>query len=331
MQNNQKPISLDVADTARSAMLAEAEAIRLAASRLDGNLSHAVEIILSHAGKLVITGMGKSGHIGQKIAATLSSTGTPAVFLHAADATHGDMGIYSPGDPTILISKSGATEELVRILPLLKKFKSPTIGILGNLNSLIAHQVDVVLDARVEREADPLNLVPTCSSTVAIALGDALAAALMQVRKFSPQDFAIFHPDGQLGKNLTFTIEDIMHKKPHLPCISPTLKFRDVLIELTKYHLGAVCVVGVEDRLMGIITDGDIRRSLQKYENWENLFAADLMTVNPISITQDASLQDAIHLMEDRPSQISVLPVVNKQCQCIGLLRIHDIYQKDYA
>jgi len=331
MQNNQKPISLDVADTARSAMLAEAEAIRLAASRLDGNLSHAVEIILSHAGKLVITGMGKSGHIGQKIAATLSSTGTPAVFLHAADATHGDMGIYSPGDPTILISKSGATEELVRILPLLKKFKSPTIGILGNLNSLIAHQVDVVLDARVEREADPLNLVPTCSSTVAIALGDALAAALMQVRKFSPQDFAIFHPDGQLGKNLTFTIEDIMHKKPHLPCISPTLKFRDVLIELTKYHLGAVCVVGVEDRLMGIITDGDIRRSLQKYENWENLFAADLMTVNPISITQDASLQDAIHLMEDRPSQISVLPVVNKQYQCIGLLRIHDIYQKDYA
>ena len=331
MQNNQKPISMDVADTARSAMLAEAEAIRLAASRLDGNLSHAVEIILSHAGKLVITGMGKSGHIGQKIAATLSSTGTPAVFLHAADATHGDMGIYSPGDPTILISKSGATEELVRILPLLKKFKSPTIGILGNLNSLIAHQVDVVLDARVEREADPLNLVPTCSSTVAIALGDALAAALMQVRKFSPQDFAIFHPDGQLGKNLTFTIEDIMHKKPHLPCISPTLKFRDVLIELTKYHLGAVCVVGVEDRLMGIITDGDIRRSLQKYENWENLFAADLMTVNPISITQDASLQDAIHLMEDRPSQISVLPVVNKQYQCIGLLRIHDIYQKDYA
>jgi arabinose-5-phosphate isomerase len=331
MQNNLKPISLDVAETARSAMLAEAEAIRLAASRLDGNLSKAVEIILNHAGKVVITGMGKSGHIGQKIAATLSSTGTPAVFLHAADATHGDMGIYSPGDPTILISKSGTTEELVRILPLLKKFKSPTIGILGNLNSPIAHQVDVVLDARVEREADPLNLVPTCSSTVAIALGDALAAALMQVRQFSPHDFAIFHPDGQLGKNLTFTIEDIMHKKPHLPCIPPTLKFREVLIELTKFHLGAVCVVGAADQLMGIITDGDIRRSLQKYENMENLFAADLMTVNPISITPDSSLQDAIHLMEDRPSQISVLPVVNKQHQCIGLLRIHDIYQKDYA
>jgi len=331
MQNKEKTISMDVAETARSAMLAEAEAIRLAASRLDGNISKSVEIILKNGGKVVITGMGKSGHIGHKIAATLSSTGTPAIFLHAADATHGDMGIYSPGDPTILISKSGATEELVRILPLLKKFKSPTIGILGNLNSTLARQVDVVLDARVEREADPLNLVPTCSSTVALALGDALAAALMQVRQFSPQDFAIFHPDGQLGKNLTFTIEDIMHKKPYLPCILPTLKFRDVLIELTKYHLGAVCVVGAEERLIGIITDGDIRRSLQKYENWDNLFAVDLMTVNPISITADSALQDAIHLMEDRPSQISVLPVVNKQYQCIGLLRIHDIYQKDYA
>ena len=187
---------------ARAVLDSEAQAIAAAANRLNGAISKAVELILNHPAKVVVSGVGKSGHIGQKIAATLASTGTPAVFLHAAEAAHGDLGIYTPGNPSILISKSGATAELLRLLPVLRQFQSSLIAIVGNLNSPLAQQADVVLDARVEREADPLNLAPTCSTTVALALGDALAVALMQARQFTDKDFARFHPAGQLGRNL---------------------------------------------------------------------------------------------------------------------------------
>jgi arabinose-5-phosphate isomerase len=265
--------------------------------------------------------------IGQKIVATLCSTGTPAVFLHAAEAVHGDLGIYTPGDPTIMISKSGSTAELVRLVPILRQFKSPLISIVGNLVSPLAQQVDLVLDGRVEREADPLNLVPTCSSTVALALGDALAAALMQARRFSNEDFARYHPAGQLGRNLSLKVEDVMHPRERVACVGLDDPVKQVVIAMTRSTLGSACVVDTSFALLGIITDGDLRRILQTHDDIRPLKASDVMTPRPLTISPTSSLKEAVHLMEDRPSQISVLPVVEGAQRFLGLIRIHDIYQ----
>jgi arabinose-5-phosphate isomerase len=316
-----------ILETARNALLIEAEAIHDAAGRLNEGFTKAVEFILSSEGKVVVTGMGKSGHVGQKIAATLCSTGTPAVFLHAAEATHGDLGIYSPGDPTILISKSGATRELVHLVPILRQFRTPMIGILGNLDSPLAARVDVVLDGRVAREADPLNLAPTSSSTVALAIGDALASALMYARRFSDEDFARYHPSGQIGRNLTLLVSDVMHAGSGVAWVSPADKLRDVVVAMTRYPLGAACVVDQSRSLLGIITDGDLRRALQAHEDIRFLTAAEIMTAHPITISSTMTLKEAAQVMEDRPSQISVLPVIGERQECLGLFRIHDVYQ----
>jgi arabinose-5-phosphate isomerase len=322
-----KNATTEAIEVARATLLAEAEAIRVAAERLDGRIAQVVDLILASNGKVVVTGMGKSGHIGQKIAATLCSTGTPAVFLHAAEATHGDLGIYSPGDPTVLISKSGATSELVHLIPILRQFKTPLIGILGNLTSPLAQQVDVVLDGRVLREADPLNLAPTSSTTVALALGDALASALMHARRFSDTDFARFHPSGQLGRNLQMVVADVMHTGPQVAWVAPEDRLRDVVIAMTDHPLGAACVVDASRSLAGIITDGDLRRALQSHDDIRLLTARDIMTPHPIAVSEDMSLQEASKVMEDRPSQISVLPVLGPDHRVLGLIRIHDIYQ----
>lgn len=320
-----------IVEVARATILAEAEAMRVVAGRLDGKIAEATELILAARGKVVVTGMGKSGHIGQKIAATLCSTGTPAVFLHAAEATHGDLGIYEPGDPSILISKSGATAELVHLIPVLRQFKTPLIGILGNLASPMALSVDVALDARVAREADPLNLAPTSSSSVALALGDALASALMYARKFSTEDFARFHPSGQLGRTLSLTVDDLMHDGAEVAWVGPGAALRDVVIAMTQHPLGAACVIDNDRRLLGIITDGDLRRALQAHDDIRALRASEIMTAHPITITPTTTLKEATRLMEDRPSQISVVPVVGEAMECLGLLRIHDLYQPDLA
>jgi arabinose-5-phosphate isomerase len=316
---------------ARAALLAEAEAIQRAAERLNDSLVRTTELILAREGKVIVTGLGKSGLVAQKIAATLCSTGTPAVFLHAVDAAHGDLGVYSPGDPTLLVSKSGATAELVRLIPVLRQFQSPLIGILGNLISPLARQVDVVLDARVDREADPLDLVPTCSSAVSMAIGDALAAALMQARRLTAVDFARYHPAGQLGRNLWLRVADVMHVDADVAWVQPADPLRRVVIAMTQHALGAALVVGEDRGLLGIITDGDLRRALQSHEDIRPLRAIDVMTPHPITIPPTASLRDAIQVMEDRPSQISVLPVVDENHRCLGLLRIHDIYQSDLS
>jgi arabinose-5-phosphate isomerase len=316
-----------ILDTARTTLLIEAEAIHSAAGRLNEGFTKAVEFILSSEGKVVVTGMGKSGHVGQKIAATLCSTGTPAVFLHAAEATHGDLGIYAPGDPTILISKSGATRELVHLVPILRQFRTPMIGILGNLDSPLASSVDVVLDGRVEREADPLNLAPTSSSSVALAIGDALASALMYARRFSDEDFARYHPSGQLGRSLNLLVADVMHAASGVALVSPADKLRDIVVAMNRYPLGAACVVDQSRSLLGIITDGDLRRALQAHEDIRFLTAAEIMTAHPISISSTLTLKEAAQVMEDRPSQISVLPVIGERQECLGLLRIHDVYQ----
>lgn len=308
-------------------MRIEAEAIRKASERLDGGFSRAIEILGGHSGKIIVSGLGKSGYIAQKIAATLSSTGSPAFFLHPADAAHGDLGVYTPGDPTILISKSGATIELLRLIPILREFHSPLIGILGNLNSALSRELDVVLDAVVEREADPLDLAPTASTAVALALGDALAAVLMKVRDFQPLDFARNHPGGQLGRNLWLHVADVMHGPGRVAFVQPSATLKEVVIAMTQFPLGAACILDEQNRLVGIITDGDVRRAFRKYDDIRLLTAEQVMISTPTTIAPDATLALAVERMEKRASQISVLPVVADDGECLGLLRIHDVYQ----
>jgi len=311
---------------AQSAMEIESAAVARAGGRLDGSLINAVELILAHPGKVVVTGIGKSGHIARKMAATLCSTGTASVFLHPAEAAHGDLGIYTPGDPTVLISKNGSSRELLTLAPLLRQFHSPLIGILGGAASPLASQMDVVLDASVEREADPHNLAPTASAVVALAVGHALAIALMAARHFTPEDFGRFHPGGQLGRNLRCAVREAMHGCEQSAMVSPGAPLKEVIIAMTERPLGGACVVAPNGRLEGFITDGDLRRALTSHDDIRQLLAADAMTPKPVTIGPDATLGTALELMERRPSQISVLPVVDDAGHALGILRLHDIY-----
>ncbi len=317
---------------ARAAMETEAEALSTAAGRLKDNLLDAVRLILAHRGKVVVTGIGKSGHVGRQIVATLCSTGTPAVFLHSTEAAHGDLGIYAPGDPTIIISKSGATTEPTRLVPILREFGSPLIGIIGRPGSPLASQVDVLLDASVDREADPHNLAPTSSAVVALALGHALAAALMQARSFTPELFGRYHPGGQLGNCLRLKVRQAMHSGEQVAWNRAGDSLKQVVIAMSKHPLGASCVVTEDGRLLGLITDGDLRRALQLHDDIRQLRASDVMTAKPVTIDPEARLLDALQMMENRPSQISVLPVVDEGSGvCVGLLRLHDIYSAGLA
>jgi len=314
--------------SARSLLKAEAEALAELATRLDGAFTQVVDLIAAHGGKVVLCGVGKSGLIAQKVAATLCSTGTPAIFLHAADAVHGDLGILQPGDPVILISRSGTTAELVRLLPVLRTFKSPLIAIVGNVQSPLAAQADVVLDIGARPEADPLGMVPTTSALLTLALGDALAAALMTKRGFAAADFARFHPAGQLGRNLLLTVGEALQPLDRCAVVAPEASLRDAVIAMTRHPHGAACILGADGVLAGLITDGDLRRALGRGVDLNTAKAADIMTKNPVRTHPAVSLGDAARVMEDRPSQISVLPVTDPQTQrCLGLLRIHDIYQ----
>lgn len=316
-----------VLEAAKQLLQFEAEAVTNLINRVDTEFVEAVRILSHHQGKVVITAVGKSGLIGRKIAATFCSTGTPAVFLHSTEAVHGDLGIYSPGDPTIFISKSGTTAELMRLLPILKEFDSPLIGILGNLNSPLARKMDIILDASVVHEADPLNLAPTSSSLVALAIGDALAAALIQVKGFTEDDYGYLHPSGQLGKNLNHTVEDLLHPPQKCAILKPDNSIREVVISLTKFPLGAAVILDDGNHILGIITDGDIRRAFQKEKSILEIKAHEIMTHNPIVVSNDSTIKYALDLMENRKSQISVLPVVDGDGDFQGLLRLHDIYQ----
>ena len=309
-------------------MKLEAESISGAAGRLDGGFCEAVQLILEHPGKVVVTGIGKSGHIGRKIGATLCSTGTPAVYLHPAEAAHGDLGVCSPGDPVLLLSKSGTGRELIELTQRLRELGSPLIGIIGDLASPLARQMDAVLDASVSREADPANLAPTASAAVALALGDALAVALMQARNFTAEDFHRCHSGGLLGAGLRLKVRQAMHTGDEAACIRPEDSLKQVVIAMTVHPLGAACVLTADGRLAGLITDGDLRRALEKHDDIRTLCAADVMTASPVAVAPDERLLDALRLMEDRPSQISVLPVVAPEGgSCLGILRLHDIYQ----
>lgn len=312
-----------LAEIGRDVMVKEAAAIAATAERLGEGFEQAVALLVNHTGKVIVIGVGKSGRVGEKIAGTLRSRGTPALFLHAAELAHGDLGMYAEGDPTILISKSGTTAELLQVVPYLRERRSPLIGILGNMSSPLAEQVDLALDASVRAEAEPYNLAPTASSAVALAMGDALAVAVMQAKGVTAEQFAWNHPDGQLGRNTKVLVEDVMHQSVNL---SRGDSIRDVIIMLTRHPLGAVCVVDSADCLEGLITDGDLRRALYSTASTEGLTAAELMTRTPVVCDPKATLREALTLMEDRPSQISVLPVVENG-KVRGLIRLHDVYQ----
>ena len=308
-------------------METEAQAILAASGRLDRNLIRAVELILGHSGKLVVTGLGKSGHIARKIVATLQSTGTPAVFLHPTEAAHGDLGVCQAGDSVLMISKSGATAELLHLLPPLREFKAAFIGILGNPSAPLAREMDVVLDGSIAREADPEGFTPTASSAAALALGDALAIALMQARSFTAEDFSRLHAGGQLGRNLRIRAADVMHRGAEVAWVKPEDSLKHVVIAMSQHPLGAACVVSSAGLLTGLITDGDVRRALQDHDDIRTLRASDVMTPRPSTLSPDTLLHEALAFMEDRPSQISVVPVVDGSGMCLGLLRLHDIYQ----
>lgn len=309
---------------AQKVLQSEAAALIAAADRLGDSMDRAADIILNSQGKVILAGLGKSGHIAQKIAATLRSVGCCAVFLHATEAVHGDLGLYQPGDVTVMLSKSGTTPELFQLLPIIRSFNSPIIGILGNVTTGLAAELDCVIDATVTSEADPLNIAPTSSSTLALALGDALAATLMQRTSFSHDDFAVFHPGGQLGKNLGRLVQNVMHRD--VTTVSSHASLKEAVIALSYRPLGAVCVVD-EGMLVGIITDGDVRRAIERDLNIDTSLVMHIMKHDPVTVREDAALNLALELMENRPSQISVLPVLNKEKQLVGLVRVHDIYQ----
>ncbi len=302
----------------------EAAAIEQSIKRLDkSTVEKAFEILENCAGKIVVLGIGKSGVIAQKIAQTLTSTGTVAVFVHPSDALHGGLGIITAGDVVITLSNSGETDEILLLLPALKARKVHLISILGNPDSTLGRQSHIILDASVDKEACPLNLAPTCSTTVALAIGDALAMTLMEAKNLTAEDFAANHPAGRLGKRLTLKVSDLMCESPN---VNPQANWLEVVRALSKFALGAVNVVDENDDLIGIVTDGDLRRTIEKTapENFTDLIAEQMMTANPIVAAPEMLAFDALQTMENRPRQISVLPVVENR-KCVGLLRLHDI------
>lgn len=302
----------------------EASSIDAAADRLDAaSVDTALRLISCCEGKVIVTGVGKSGVIAQKIAQTLTSTGTVGIFVHPSDALHGSLGVVKDGDVIIALSNSGETDEILAIMPALKQRNVSVIAIVGNVDSTLARQSDVVLDASVDQEACPLNLAPTTSTTVALAIGDALAMTVMESRGLTAEDFAANHPAGRLGKRLTLTVESLMHDSPN---VTEDASWLEVVKAISKHALGAVNVVDNAGKLVGIVTDGDLRRTIEKTEPSEFglLNASSMMTRDPITAAPSMLAYDALQLMENRPSQISVLPVVTDG-KCVGILRLHDV------
>lgn len=306
----------------------EAAAIKYAAQRLQpAELERALKLLANCESKVILTGIGKSGFIARKIAATLTSTGTRAVFLHPSDALHGDLGIVHSADVVVILSNSGETDEIVGMLPYLKHRRVPLIAIVGNINSTVARNADVVLDASVDKETCPFNLAPTASTTVTLAIGDALALTVMQMKGLTPEDFALNHPAGRLGKRLMLKVSSVMRSGDENPTVRPSASWVEVVSAITRGGLGAVNVVTDAGMLAGIITDGDLRRAVQNRDpsDFGKLSAEIFMTRNPITIGPDELAYTALQLMENRPSQISVLPVVDAGGQSVGLLRLHDL------
>jgi arabinose-5-phosphate isomerase len=305
----------------------ESAAIADAADRVrDGDLAPALSVLLECGGKVILLGTGKSGIAARKIASTLTSTGTAAIYLHPVDALHGDIGVVGLGDAAIVVSNSGESEELLQVMAHLKGRGVPIVAIVGELASSVARRADFALDASVDEEACPLNLAPTASTTVAIAVGDALAAMLMTAKGITAEDFALNHPAGTLGKRLTLRVADLMHADEANPRVSADSSFMEVLETITHSGLGAVNVVAHDGSLVGIVTDGDVRRAVQRgASTLDSVLASEMMTREPIVVAPETLAFAALRLMEERPSQIAVLSVIDEDGRCVGLLRLHDV------
>lgn len=305
----------------------EAKAVKDLASSLDENFARAVELLFQTKARVIITGMGKSGLVGRKIAATLASCGTPALFIHPAEAGHGDLGMIIKGDILIAISYSGETREIVDLLDFLKRTGIKLICITGDRNSRLAKYSDIVLEASVEKEAGPNGLIPTASSTAALALGDAIAIALMEKKGFGEKDFFFVHPKGQTAKKL-LKVKNLMHKGRQVARVHQKTPMKDVLREMTNKSLGMTCVVDDEEKLVGVITDGDLRRALQKHKkNLLQKTAQDCMTENPITIEKDDLATKALNLMEGK--KITSLIIKNKKGKIEGIIHLHDLWRTE--
>ena len=311
-----KSLAIAVLDT-------EADAVRALRERVDDNFVTACTHMLACKGRIVVTGMGKSGHIGDKIAATLASTGTPSFFMHPGEASHGDLGMITPSDVVIALSNSGETDELLTIVPLIKRLGVPLIAMTGNPRSTLAREASVHVDVSVEKEACPLGLAPTASTTATLAMGDALAVALLEARGFTADDFARSHPGGRLGRRLLLHVDDIMHKGDEVPRVSEDTPLAQALLEITRKGLGMTCVADPSNRLVGVFTDGDLRRTLDKGIDVHSKTIGELMTRECRTAAPGMLAVEALRIMEER--KINALPVIDDARTVLGALNMHDL------
>ncbi len=313
----------DLLEIARKTILSESKSIAKLVDFLTDDFANAVEIIFNSSGRLIVTGIGKSAIIAQKIVASMNSTGTPALFLHASEAIHGDLGMVQPGDVVICISKSGNSPEIKVIVPILKRFGNPLIAITGNTTSFLAKESDFVLDTTVDAESCPINLAPTNSTTAQLVMGDALTVCLMELRNFKSDDFAKYHPGGALGKKLLLRVGDMLDQS-HKPSVTPDSSIKKVIFEISEKRMGVTAVVE-NNHVIGIITDGDIRRMLNQNETFSHLTAKDIMTKNPKTIQLATMVADALNIIED--FSITQLVVLDNQ-EYKGVLHLHDILKE---
>ena len=308
---------------ARRLLRIEADSVKALESRIDDNFSRAVDLLAAISGRVFVTGMGKSGHIGRKISATLASTGTPSDFLHPTEAAHGDLGMVTRADAVLLLSKSGETAEIANLMPYFKLLNVPMIGLLGNCHSSIGEKCDICLDCSVVEEGCPLDLAPTASTTATLAMGDALAVALLTEKKFRPEDFAFLHPGGALGRRLSMRVDEVMHSGDEAPIVAPEAPMREVILEMTRKRLGAACVVDQDGKLEAIFTDGDLRRTLERGMDFSSMTAAQVGVQHPKTIEPGALVTRAINIMETY--NILVLPVVGSDGSLLGIVHLHDL------
>ena len=302
----------------------EADAISALIERLDDNFTRACDLILNCRGRVVVTGMGKSGHIGNKIAATLASTGTPAFFMHSGEASHGDLGMITADDLVIALSNSGETSEITLLLPLLKRLGIPLLALTGKPGSTLARSADIHLDVSVSKEACPLGLAPTSSTTATLAMGDALAVAVLEVRGFTEEDFALSHPGGNLGRRLLLRVSDIMHSGDAIPLVNSDTSLKETLLEMTAKGLGMAGVLdAASGRLVGIYTDGDLRRTFEHMPNIKTAQVRDFMTANCVTIGAESIASEALKIMHDK--KINALMVVDDELRIQGALNMHDL------
>jgi len=323
MASNKNTVNNSFLHSAQQVIKDEQQAIQNLANRLDKNFITACETILASTGRVVVTGMGKSGHIGTKIAATLASTGTPAFFVHPSEALHGDLGMITSDDIVIAISNSGTTRELLTLTAVIKRQNTKVIAMTGNLNSDLATLADVHLDIGVEKEACPLDLAPTSSTTVTLVMGDALAVALLKARDFTPEDFARSHPGGRLGRRLLVRVKEIMHTQDNTPLVSPHTLLTDAIIEMTKKNLGTTLIVDSQNLLLGIFTDGDLRRAFEDGADMSITTIGECASMNCYTAQEDDLAVCALNIMQD--NAITVLPIINTKNKAVGILHMHDL------